>query len=823
MKRILRYTVRIAGAILCLLFLVWLGLAGYVQLHKQSILEKTREAVKTRLQGEARIGTMDISFFRSFPAISIRLSAVSLRDSAWQQHHHDLLNAREVYVSWNVWKSLFDRRIELGKVTLEHGQVYLYTDSTGYTNTYLLHSRTAPKTAGKAPDLPDFELTDIHWVIEKQDKHKLFDLDIRHLRCSIDDDGRLLHLKVDPDIHVNSFCFNTEKGSFLKDKVLSGRFTVDYNIASKIVQFSKATVRIDGHPYTFSGRFFPSVVPDPFFLTIGTDGVHFRETTALLTPNIQQKIDRFDIDRPVSVQATLDAGAADDRTPQIQVRLNLQNGSVMTPAGRFNDVSFKASFINEYVHGRKRGDENSAIRIRTFTGQFQDLRLKSDTILITDLKHPQMICDLHSRFTLDELNDLTGSQTLEFTKGSGNVDLVYNGPLSENDTAGTAVNGHLDIDSASLVYLPFNFKLTGGKGRLLFKDQDLVIETVAIHAGASLITVKGIGRNLIALLDRNEENVSMNWDLSASSLDLQDLLPLVGRPSAGSPVRRNRKTVFGATFSRIDSLLKDGAIHVNLDATDLRFRKFAGAHARADLVFDKHQIRLNRLTVRQGAGSLELKATMNHQGKDDASPLTVESHLENVDLPHLFSAFNDFGQNAVTAKNLRGDLTATIHLSGDLNSKAKIMTKSLKGTIDFSIRNGQLVDFAPMEKIQVSVLKKRDLSEIKFAELQNRLDVDSTTLTIHRMEINSTAFTLFAQGTYDLRTGTDMSLQIPLSNLSRERNQDIPPESRGNDGKAGPAIRLRAKTGEDGKLKISWDPFKKALKKVKRHGSRSLR
>jgi hypothetical protein len=91
------------------------------------------------------------------------------------------------------------------------------------------------------------------------------------------------------------------------------------------------------------------------------------------------------------------------------------------------------------------------------------------------------------------------------------------------------------------------------------------------------------------------------------------------------------------------------------------------------------------------------------------------------------------------------------------------------------------------------------------------------------MEINSTAFTLFAQGTYDLRTGTDMSLQIPLSNLSRERNQDIPPESRGNDGKAGPAIRLRAKTGEDGKLKISWDPFKKALKKVKRHGSRSLR
>jgi hypothetical protein len=60
-----------------------------------------------------------------------------------------------------------------------------------------------------------------------------------------------------------------------------------------------------------------------------------------------------------------------------------------------------------------------------------------------------------------------------------------------------------------------------------------------------------------------------------------------------------------------------------------------------------------------------------------------------------------------------------------------------------------------------------------------------------------------------------MSLQIPLRNLSKDRDQDIPPESRGNDGKAGLSVRLRAKTGPDGKLKISWDPFKKALKKVK--------
>jgi AsmA-like C-terminal region len=823
LKKFLRYTLRIAGTILCLLFLAWVGLAIYVQLHKRSILDKAQNAIKTHLQGDARIGALEISLFRNFPSITVRLSAVTLRDSAWQQHHHDLLNAADIFVSCNLWKSLLHHDVALGKITLEHGQLYLYTDSTGYTNTYVLHERGAdkskPGSSGKSSDVPDIELTDMHFVMERKDKHKLFDLDIRHLLCAIQRDDRQLRLDVKPTILVNSFAFNTDKGSFIRSKLLTGHFTVDYNTGSRIVQFNKATVDIDGHPFVFTGRFFPSVVPDPFFLSIETEGVLFHQVTALLTPNLQQKIDQYDIDKPVNVRATLDAGAADDPEPQIQVHLNLEHGSALTPAGRFTDASFTANFINEWKHGVKRDDENSGIRIVGFTGSLQDLPIRSDTIVITNLKHPQMICDLHTQFALDRLNDLTGSQTLQFTNGSGKMDLVYIGPLSENDTAGTTVNGHLDIDSAGLIYLPNRFRLTGGKGRLLFKDQDLVIESLSIHAGSSRITAKGIARNLVALLDRNAENVSMNWELNTPDLDLEDLLPLANRAktvgATTTTAHRSNKSIFGTTFARVDNLLKEGAVHVNIDAADLHFRKFAGAHAKADLLFDNHQIRLNRVTIEQGGGFLELKAILSHQGADDVSPLSMDAHIDNVDLPHIFAAFSNFGQDAITAKNLKGNLTADIHLTGDLNDKAKIVTNSLKGTVNFTIRNGQLVDFAPIEKVQVSVLKKRDLSEIRFAALQNQLDVDSTTLTVHRMEINSTAFILFTEGTYNLKTGADMSLQIPLSNLSKDRNQDIPPEGRGNDGKAGPSIRLRAKTGEDGKLKISWDPFKKALKKVR--------
>ncbi len=84
-----------------------------------------------------------------------------------------------------------------------------------------------------------------------------------------------------------------------RDKLLSGHFGLTYNLASHILQTDKARLDIDGYPFVFSGRFFPTVKPDPFFLTIDAERIPFRVATALLTPHLQQKLDNYDIDKPV--------------------------------------------------------------------------------------------------------------------------------------------------------------------------------------------------------------------------------------------------------------------------------------------------------------------------------------------------------------------------------------------------------------------------------------------------------------------------------------------------------------------------------------------
>jgi len=73
---------------------------------------------------------------------------------------------------------------------------------------------------------------------------------------------------------------------------------------------------------------------------------------------------------------------------------------------------------------------------------------------------------------------------------------------------------------------------------------------------------------------------------------------------------------------------------------------------------------------------------------------------------------------------------------------------------------------------------------------------------MHRMEINSTAVTMFVEGIYSFSNNTDLSIQIPLR---QKKDQYEVPQNKGVKAKTGISIFLRAKDDKDGKLKINYD------------------
>ena len=219
-------------------------------------------------------------------------------------------------------------------------------------------------------------------------------------------------------------------------------------------------------------------------------------------------------------------------------------------------------------------------------------------------------------------------------------------------------------------------------------------------------------------------------------------------------------------------------------------------------------LQLQKASFKHADGSMEISGSLTNG--PGINPVSLRTRMSNMNIPLLFKAFDNFGQDAITHENLKGTLSADIDLTSAVTDKAKMVATSSKGTIEFLLENGELNHFEPLLRVGEKVFKKQNFDEIRFADLKNKLDVTGTTFIVNPMEIRSTAMTLFIEGVYDVKKGSDMSIQVPLKNLTKSQaNTDLNTDIKK---KKGVSLRLRAKTGDDGKLKLTWDPFRRSIR-----------
>jgi hypothetical protein len=242
----------------------------------------------------------------------------------------------------------------------------------------------------------------------------------------------------------------------------------------------------------------------------------------------------------------------------------------------------------------------------------------------------------------------------------------------------------------------------------------------------------------------------------------------------------------------------------------MNYKKFEAKKVDAELLLTSNRIDLKNVSFGHANGSMKMAGTITEGVSSNA--VFLNSTLNKMDIPALFYAFGDFGQDAITTKNIKGIVSAIVNVNTAITDEAEVIAESTLGTIDFLVENGELNNFEPLQKISTSVFKKQDFSTIRFADLKNRLEVKGTAFIIDKMEIRSTALILFAEGVYDVKKGTDMSIKFPIRNIVK-KNDSIDLIS--SDIRTGPSIRVRAKTGDDGKLKISWDPLRRAVRNKK--------
>jgi hypothetical protein len=253
----------------------------------------------------------------------------------------------------------------------------------------------------------------------------------------------------------------------------------------------------------------------------------------------------------------------------------------------------------------------------------------------------------------------------------------------------------------------------------------------------------------------------------------------------------------------VNALFTNLNFRVSLKADTLKKGAFYARNLQASLLFQKDAWQLENISMHHAGGFIKVSGSIKKNNSNLAT-VTTNIQIQQVNIQQLFKAFNNFGQTGMTSDNLRGSLTATAQLSTQLYKRnGSVISGARNGYVDFSLKNGAIVNHKGLEQVKVLFLKDRDMSDIRFAELKDRIDVYPSYIYINRMEIQSSAVTMFVEGRYDfLNKNTDILIQVPVSNM-KKRDKDYKAQNKGVNAKTGASVLIRAKNGDDGNIKFT--------------------
>lgn len=817
MKKFLRYILKGLAVFFGVLVFVYLVAYVYVVAKKKEIITQIKEQVADKLNGEVQIGNISLGFLAQFPRISVELQKVSIRDTLYNQHKHPFFEAEKVYASIS-FLNLIKRNNPLNGIEVNNGQLYIFTDSLGYTNSYLLSPKTAADSLQKRNskiakiDIKTIKLKNVRLVLDDRQKRKLYDFDVSKFNCKINNTDSLLTLQTSNHVLIHNFSFNTALGSFAQETPFDGDFAVTFKKSSKQLNFENIEISLKKHSYSLSGTF-NFANSRTFALQIATKNVNYDEAKTLLTPMIQQSLSLVKIEKPVNEVVADISGPLNGGDPLVNIKWKVDENNITAPFATFSDCSFDGSFTNELVVGLPRNDPNSRLQFHNFTGNFEGLDIISQNIYIDNLKYPMINADIKTDFDLTQLNSLLGSTTLDLHKGKGSLNITYSGPLEHNSNKNTLLNGKMTFSDGVVMYHPRDLPMTNVNGNILFKNTDVYVTDFRGNVQGSKIMMSGSGKNLLALMNTSPGKMFVDWNIYLPSLNLGNFTSLLQQRT--SAVKRSvAKSKLGSTAQNIDEIVNQANFRLGVKADELIYKRFKATNVKASLALVNENWILNTVSLQHAGGSMAISGNLIAKNSKYYQS-SVNVNMQNVDVNKVMYAFDDFGQKGITYENLRGKLTSSADIKMDIDRNLQGTPQDINGIVNFSLKNGALLHYTPLESIQKVAFKKRNFSEIYFAELKDRLDIKNKEINLNRMEIQSTVLTLYISGIYSLQgNNTDIGIQIPLSNLKR-RDDDYTPENKGADSKAGASIFVRGRPGADGSVQFKLDLFRKFRKKDK--------
>ena len=353
--------------------------------------------------------------------------------------------------------------------------------------------------------------------------------------------------------------------------------------------------------------------------------------------------------------------------------------------------------------------------------------------------------------------------------GLAEVSLNYKGNFGESWRPSAAsinkadVSGTCQISQASIKLSRNPHVITEIDGSLNLKEGNAYVPTLTAKLDQSDFKFSGEFNNLVSYLLVKEQKLSVNANLTCAYLDLNSLL------SSGPESEE--------TYNF--SLPSDIVLSLNTNISTLFFREFLASEISTKVYLNNKKLKIAPLEMKTSEGSFNTSLTFT-QKKDGGFLVESTGALKDININQLFASFENFGQDFITDKHLKGITACDFTFSASMSEDMKIDQKSILVEAELTLKNGELIgqssliemgDFLVEKKLVSAVTNVNSLSKklnhVRFSELSNTIIIKNETVHIPKMTIYSDVLNIKAEGSHKFNTQIAYSIGFDLADLSK--------------------------------------------------------
>jgi hypothetical protein len=497
--------------------------------------------------------------------------------------------------------------------------------------------------------------------------------------------------------------------------------------------------------------------------------------------------------------------------PEVDIKFSFIHSNITVGKIEARQVTLEGSFTNHLDRTQINDNRNSMLTIHRFKGIIKGLPTTLSTT-VKDFNDP--IIDLKSNIALNlkSINSDIDNTRLKFDKGKLSSTIEYTGRLNEylnpHSTKYTGkLKGSSTISQAAFQLGPRKQIVEDFNMNVHFDQNQLVIDKISMLMNKNPLVVKGEILGFVPFFLQPEKKGFIKLNIYSKRFDFNTLLV---KKSKAKPSAKEQELKRKTISDQVDELYKKLEFDLALRIDEVIFRKIKGTALKGIVKLDGKKLEAKNISMGLAGGQFDLSIALDKLNSP-VNPFVIDGTVTNADIKEVLNGFNNFNQTMITDKNLRGKITTKIKFTASIDDDFQIMTPSVIGNIKLSVKNGQLIDFEPLQNISNFLMKKRDFENVKFGEIKSVFTIRGTEVYFKKMEIESSVLRLFMEGRYSFANHTDLSVQVPLSNL-KKRDKNYKPANVGVNTKQGLSIFLHVYSDKDGKTIIAYDPFKKHVK-----------